>query len=767
MSRTILKKGLGAYKDHLTRTAEVFNDHAKISGLRVTMDPTKAIRVASEGINIGRIANFWTRQDDTGIIHEAQLRTAVECIANLAENESQCGHVVGAMQSGKTTTSLALQWAGPALYRLKGLRAYPFYIIGNQRNHEDQTNVELDRFMTYYGHIELHVKKPQAKEDALFSLAPSLLTYREQVLRRRDAIYEVPRLDDLIHRRVGGDRSISKIVDLCERATNDGYRPLMIIDEPQFGASDRMVPGEDGVERRSCVLAQIFMRIQDALKSTALEHWFVGLSATPFEMNDVSQFWEVRQRLSNNYSGFNYFNQVAIDDDVAIKPPTTLSLTMFADKIKVPFLAQVALAAYDKEPTYKKLAAQDGLTETHAAYRAKAEAALRDTIYAVLGLHRDSKGPIGLCIRLFNDNIKMQAMMAHLNLDPARIEVLEYYGTETSGVSVKRAVAQRKRPDLPYLIVVTNRARMADAFPKQVKFFMDLAKQASNLNALLQGLLGRACGYDKDSLVVLSDANADIVEAYVATEGGYVHKTSNHSVAVGGGFRRGAPSSMIKLRADMKDPVVAQFFDRVNKQIVAEIPPGAKPKVKRARGREARRAPLLIIAEKLKLFDHLENPKTRVVLFPEYVTGFEVVRRNGVAQHRDSKETLRYDLNRDGECRFTFRHVDRGEAAKGGGAGRAKGKRDAGPQWIEPTVYIEKFNPMTGETIAADDPAVGSWRAHMITFPLCKAVKERVVATVAYPVETSPFDAYMNEGERLHRSTAKVRGVRARELRGR
>lgn len=757
MDQVSLKQGLKLYEEHLTKTSEVFNDQAKKQGLRVSMDPAKAIAVARTGVNVARISSFWTRQDDTGIIHEAQLRTAVECISLLEKEEKQCGHVVGAMQSGKTTTSLALQWAGPVLYRLKGLRAYPFYVIGNQRNHEDQTNVELDRFMTYYGYIELKVRKPQAREDELFALAPSLLTYREQVLRHLDDFYEVPRLEDLVHRRVGGERSTGKIVELCRRTTAEGYRPLMIIDEPQFGASDRMVAGEDGVERKSCVLAQIFLGIQEALESKPLDHWFVGLSATPFEMNDVSAFWEVRQRLSSNYSGFNYFNQREIDSNVEIKPPQTLALTAFAERIEVPFLAKLVLAAYDKEAAYEKLAAQEGLAESHAEYRDKADSALRDAIYAVLKLHKNTEEPIGLCIRLFNDNSKMQDLMARLDLDPKRIEVLEYYGNETSGVSVKRAVAQRKHPKLPYLIIVTNRARMADAFPKQVRFFMDLAKQASNLNALLQGLLGRACGYDKKSLVVLSDANADIVDAYVKTSGGYVHKTSNHSIAVGGGFRRGAPSSMIKLRSDMPDPVVKKFFELVDKQIVSRIPPGAKAKTERAKGGEPRRAPLLNIAEKLKLFEHVESPKVRVELFPDYVTGFEVVRKNGTAQHRDSKDALGYDLNVTGDCRFTFRHVDRGDAAKGGGAGRAKGKKDSGPQWIEPTVYIEKFDPVTGETISADDDASGHWRAHMITFPLRKPVKERVTATVAYPVENSPFNAHMNDGERAHRATAKVR----------
>ena len=758
MSDADVEQGLKAYTAHLTRTAKVFNDHAKPLGLGVSMDPKRAIKAALSGIGLGRISSFWTRQDDTGIVHETQLMTAIECVMKLFEDAKRCGHVVGAMQSGKTTTSLALQWAGPILYRLTGRRAYPFYVIGNQRNHEDQTTTELDRFMTYYGHIEICVKKPVAGEDPLFARSPSLLTYREQVLRSAESVHEVPRLEDIVHRRVGGEQSVGRIVKLCQDATAQGYRPLMIIDEPQFGASDRMVHGEDGETVRKCVLAQIFDRIEEALKPATKDHWFVGLSATPFELNDLKRVWEVRQRLTDNYSGFNYFNEEPISPGVDITPPTTLSLTEFSKQIKVPFLASVSLSAYDKPEAFDRHAPTVGFEGTHDEYREKMEDALRDAVYAIIKRHKNDEKPVGLCIRAFNDNSKMQTLMQRLNLDPARIEVLAYYGLVSSGVSVKRAIARCVFFVLLFFVFVLFPARMADAFPTQVRFFMDLAKQSSDLNALLQGLLGRACGYNKQSTVVLSDSNAEIVKAYVATRGGYVHKTSRHSIAVNGGFRRGAPTSMLKLRIEMSDPLVVDFFKRVNDDIVARnIPRGAKMKTPRTQNGEPRRGPLLTIAEKLKLFDHLEQQEVRGKLFPELVTGFKVARRNdAVRSVRDPGTTLTYSLNTKGECRYTFRRATRSDAAKGGAAGRAKGQKDAGGPWIEPTVYVEKYSPDTGKIIE-DDTTVGEWRAFMVTFPLREPVREVVVATVAYPIEASPFSDYMEPDEIALRATAKQR----------
>lgn len=110
-------------------------------------------------------------------------------------------------------------------------------------------------------------------------------------------------------------------------------------------------------------------------------------------------------------------------------------------------------------------------------------------------------------------------------------------------------------------------------------------------------------------------------------------------------------------------------------------------------------------------------------------------------------ETLSYHFDAHGNCRYTFRHSDRDASAKGGGAGRAKGKKDKeGGQHIEPTIYVEKFDRETGEIIA-DPSAVGSWRAFMVTFPLREPVHEVEVAEVAYPIETSPYATYMSPEE--------------------
>lgn len=759
-----LKRGMDAYERHLRAIAQTFNDHAAEKGLALKMEPGPAIAAVRSGVGIARVAPYWEmRVDDTGVVHESQLKTAIDCIVELLRDEKRCGHVVGAMQSGKTTTSLALQWAAPALYLLKGLRAYPFYIIGNQTNHQDQTTTELNRFLSFYGDVELRPLAGAAvatNDDALFARSPTLLTYREHVLRdAMEYVHQIPLLEDIVHRRVGGRTGLSRIADLCARAAEKGFRPLMIIDEPQFGASDRIVEGDAGPERRKCVLEQIFERIEKDLGATRDDHWFVGLSATPFELNDLSRIWEVRQYLTDAYSGFNFFNGREISPGVSITPPLSMGLADLASVVGVPFLAQLSMAAYDgKDAAFARHAKRVGFEGDQVAYQEESRKALRAVIMAQLDTYRrEGTTPVGLCIRAFNDNAKTEGLIARLELDADRVEVVRYYGAEAGNVSVKRAIAKRKRPELPYVVFVTNRARMADAFPTEVRFFMDLAQKASDLNALLQGLLGRACGYNKRSTVVLSDANAQIVEAYVATNGGYVSRTSRHSVAVGG-FRRGAPTGVLKLRVEMQDAVVQEFFDRLNRDVVeANIEPGPKLRVPRAKGVGGyRTGPILLIAEQIGLFDHIEQPSVRTGLFPHIPTGFHVARRTEAIRHsHKAGVTLSYGLDGAGNCRFTFRRASRDGAAKGGAPGRAKGKKDVG-QHMEPTVYVEKFDPAT-DRIIDDDTTPGRWRAFMVTFPLRDPVREVKAADVAYPVPHSPYNDWATPEEQATRDAGTAR----------
>lgn len=756
MDKSELDIGIAEYSEHLRETAEAFNVAAAEWDLPVRMDPSKAIRSIEEGINLSEVARYWRRQDDSGIVHQTQIRTAVECIPHILEGRRR-GHIVGAMQSGKTTTSLALQWVGPIMHLLTGKRVYPFYIIGSQTSHEDQTQTELDNFLAYYGHIHFKLvddTEPHEAVGEMFKRGPSLLTYKQDVLVGDvKAVLELPTLEDL-HRRVGGKESLARIVALAQHAVEKDLVPLMIIDEPQYGASNTIVATSTGTEERKCVLTQIFDSIEGAIGGSRDDHWFIGLSATPFELNDVNQLWEVRQSLTSAYSGFNYFHGRPISPDVEVTPPRVLSMSEFAEEAGVEFLKQVSLSAYDanRPSTFERYARRINFDQGHAAYQRAVEEALREAIYLQLERYSAEGGkPVGMCIRAFNNNSKTQALIARLRLDPTKVEVVEYLGSDVKRMSVKRALALREHKDLPYVIFVTNRARMADAFPVDVRFFMDFAKKAHDLNSLFQGLLGRACGYGKRSTVVLSDANAGLVRGYMRSGGEYIYRTSRHTILVDGP-RRGRPTGMLKLRSESGDPVVEEFFRQIDERVVRpNIDAGSsKLKTKRTSGKMFRTGPILTIAEKLEMFDHIEETAISKKLFPEIYEPFHVARKDEAVEHSQQPgKQIRYAVDEEGNCRYTFRWSERSLAAQGGAAGRAKGAKDK-DQHMEPTIYVEKYDPATGKVIYDKDAETqkpGEWRAFMVTFPLTNMIHELKKAKAAYPKPTSPWGDYLDESE--------------------
>ncbi len=263
----------------------------------------------------------------------------------------------------------------------------------------------------------------------------------------------------------------------------------------------------------------------------------------------------------------------------------------------------------------------------------------------------------------------------------------------------------------------------------------------------------------------MSDENAELVEDYKREHGGYIYKTSRHSVVVGP-FRRGAPTNLIRLRRDMDDPLVAKFFERVDREVVTPhiIQDSATLRARRARDDKGyRTGPLLRIAEELGLFDHLERPEVRERLFHTYPE-FRVARANDEVTHsRSPDRKLRYTLDDNGDCRFTFREWAEGSSNHGGVRSRGYGVRDASDReragdTLEPQVNMRKFDPATGEII--DDKRVngelmdrsqrrsGHWRAEMITLPLVAAVRELQAGEATYPVEHSPFATLLNAEER-------------------
>ena len=76
---------------------------------------------------------------------------------------------------------------------------------------------------------------------------------------------------------------------------------------------------------------------------------------------------------------------------------------------------------------------------------------------------------------------------------------------------------------------------------------------------------------------------------------------------------------------------------------------------------------------------------------------------------------------------------------------------------MEPTIYVEKFDPRTGKAFYDrhwDKRRPGNWRALMVTFPLLEAIREIKPAAIALPSELCAYDYQMIQEERDLRNTA-------------
>jgi hypothetical protein len=262
----------------------------------------------------------------------------------------------------------------------------------------------------------------------------------------------------------------------------------------------------------------------------------------------------------------------------------------------------------------------------------------------------------------------------------------------------------------------------------------------------------------------MSDENAQLVKDYAREQGGYIYKTSRHSV-IAGPYRRGAPTNLIRVRRDMDDPVIAQFFERIDREIVAPHirQNSATLRTSRSTGSLGyRTGPVLRIAKELGLFSHLEKKEIRERLFPTY-PNFRIARSDDEVKNSRSNETLRYTLADNGDNRFTFREWVEGTNNHGGIRSRGYGKNDASNRGqagdtLEPQVNMRKFDPRSGKTINdkringdlvhAHDRQAGDWRAEMVTLPLIAPVRELQAGEATYPVQHSPFAREMNRDER-------------------
>ncbi|MGE3301910.1 MAG: hypothetical protein AB7M12_02220 [Hyphomonadaceae bacterium] len=708
------------YANHLEKIAAAFNDHAASLGLGVRLDPESAIDAACWAPSSLLLSAFGPGVID-GVVQRGQLRTALDCVANILADPTRPGLVLGPLQSGKSVMSMALQFAGPIIYLLTGRIFCPIQLVTRETRTTDSIRRDLARFMELFGDLRL-VAEPGAPRHRLaaeFERAPSIASYRRYVLNGRLPDVFVGQ-DEFVRRARRGTPAFARVAQLCTQASALDWSPLLILDEPEFKTVEaRATP------RRPEFLEQVIEGVRAASPEDApLAATFVGFTSTPYAERDP-RCWVAKRYLSTPYIGFSAMSDALVQDGADVRPPRMLSFAQIAAAHDAPFFNHVDLSAYAAPAAaYARYARKRRRTLDQGVYRAQAEDALREVIHGLA--EAPSQTPIGVCVRFFKNHKRSLELLARLELDPQKIEFVSWDDSGAPERSLHRAIEARRRRDLPFLILLSDEARMKGEFPRQIEWFLDFSK-APSVAELLQGPLGGACGCNRRAVAVLPDASIKLVCDYMAGEAasGARRQTSRH--------RPGAPTSLLRLHAEIDDPVVQAFFERLDHEVV-EPQIGSHVGTFRIIGGHRRRmGPILRIAEEVGLFAHLETPEVRARLFPTMTEGMRIARAGDAAERPRAGEPLRYLLDSHGDCRFSFQRAWGGRGAHGPGrAGYGDQtviERTRDRHHLEPQIHVLKVDPNTLEPIndahlEGEAKRPGRWVATMVVLPLQRPVRE-------------------------------------------
>lgn len=700
--------------DHVQALCCYANKGFESKGIPIRLDSETVRRQLYTGALAGAAHAYATRNEDDGVLHENQLSVLVDVVEQFYMRRQNHGLIIGPMQIGKTTTSFALHWLGPIVFMLWQERMYPFHLLTNQTSHHDQTQHELSLFLGYYGDLPIvccdKEKSASLNQyirdnslDPTFVYTPTLNMYR-QIYLRRNQLHDALTAR-IVHRRVHGD-SVQSIADTCRQATKLGLQPLILLDEPQWGAK--------GSQLRDTVLGQIFNAIQVAI-GQEFSFRFIGISATPFELVGLSALWKVKMSLSPTYSGFNFFNGEPIDPHIDITPPAVFEFASYGRNHNLSDMTKINLQAWTKGE-------HDRCCVPH----------LRELIYHIAGLPTPhlANGPRGICIRAKTNNRETIRLINELDLDE-RIEVISYYGEDNKGLSVKRAIEAREKKDKPYIIFVTNKARLGDAFPRQVDYFLDFTHQAADLNALLQGLLGRACGHFKQSTVLMSEGNERLLRSLINAQGLPVYRPSRASVALRQPPREKANQMLvIDFHKAMlsTDPRLAALHRELENYFNQHLLIGHQTKTLNGamkRDSSGRLIPLAHWLEEFGIYEMLNQHPER--WFPRAIGAIHPILPNQQIDSPKSKWSDGYSkfvVDADGNCAVSVRQFS--AITRGGFLGRGRSHRDGAAAQertyglIEPAIGMRKISE--DGTPIFDDGMPGFWQVSAIALPLHSGV---------------------------------------------
>lgn len=518
-------------QEHIAQFSQWFNEAATNAGMGITLDPANVLKnlETAGGLRLRQLYGAVSEHR----VHKEQVQTAVAAISETMRNPGSSGIVLGALQSGKTGTAFMTLFAAPVHYLKSKVSFVPLFMTTNQNSHLMQTQKAMRSFFDLYGDISIVSNGvthslldyyAQSGTELAEADDESSITLHDYTARMVDEIYPgTDIIDSIIQgmtvKRVPGEIS-RKVRQHCRRAKELGHGVMLIVDEPQFGASNQIK--RDGTEVQ-CLLSRAFAEIDEDFFSPDTPNFMVGLSATPFDTASLDNLWLVRQKLHPSYVGPNYFGGERIDPTVETKMPQVKSFNEIARQrgmdwfSEMPFL--IGAARKPTKESFKALKTDaDGVKKEMNALerRLKGAELLKNLLDGTLkDKQKGFDHPVGALLRIANNRNLTEDVLDAMGVDAPDFpyNVIRFYN---SNGDIKPLIWKATQNDKrPYLVVTVGKGRMGDAFPASTIMGVDLAHSSTDLNALLQGVFGRMCGYGKRKpLVVVSPQAKDMLVQY-------------------------------------------------------------------------------------------------------------------------------------------------------------------------------------------------------------------------------------------------------------
>jgi hypothetical protein len=729
-------------QNHVVDFSSWFNEAALMAGLGISLNPEDVL--ANIKTSFHADLHSLVRSIKEHGVHKEQVQTAVAAISQTLENPGQSGIVLGALQSGKTGTAFMTLFAAPIHYLKSKMTYVPLFMTTNQNSHLSQTQKGMRAFFKLYGNITItsngesrslldyYAESGTDLAAAGDENSTSLNEYTNKIVESIDPTKDP--VDVLVKemtvKRVPRDIS-GRVRSFCNRARASGHAVMLIVDEPQYGASGQTVRKGEAVP---CLLTRLFQEIDPEFFSSDSPNFMVGLSATPFDTAILSRLWKVKQKLKSSYVGPNVFGGEQIDPSVITQLPTVLSFDEVAKSNKVldwfkemPYLVGSA-GSPDRKNFKPTVTLADGTKQ--AMYdvdrRKKAGKLIRLAIDGILNERQRKAGqPVGALLRIANKRQLTDDILNVMEMDgpDSPYNVIRFYNANGD---IKQVIEDATRHDKrPYIVVTVGKGRMGDAFPASTVLAMDLTHTVTDANSLLQGMIGRMCGYGKDKpVVIVSNQSYSMWEQYLENSGATPDfNTSRHVTTAVHSRGRNRGETYFMLTNEMIDsdhpdsPLRAFRADIIAYLEQQELAQMTMSKDVPRRTNSYMNYPELLekhgiikyIAENSKRLDRELRSEARIAPMDHV----------GEYQRRDqSTAQIRYDRDADGNGRVLISKVDYAHAASntssnsrmrasslGAGGRREPAKhvnRGRRNEKIVPVITVKKVNE-NGASVAFDE----------------------------------------------------------------